>query len=219
MRVTLPSCAFDDFSSRGNQLRYLWAIFLLFTISHLGATTVEPPVFDEMVGRSDYIVRASVRGVSSEKQIDSLGRRIVTYVKLNLLEVVAGTPPAEITLELLGGKVGDEEMRVEGMPEFKVGDEDILFVSGNGKTICPLYGMMHGRYRVKLDAVTGRRYVSTPSGLPLREIAQLTRPPSNVPRSRSALNELSTTLALAPEAFIQEIQARFKVQQEIQHAK
>ena len=32
----------------------------------------------------------------------------------------------------MGGRVGDEEMTIQGMPKFDIGHEDILFVRGNG---------------------------------------------------------------------------------------
>jgi hypothetical protein len=68
---------------------------------------------------------------------------------------------------MLGGRIGDQELRVEGAPQFKVGDEDILFVHGNGQQFTPLVAMEYGRFPVKHEAVTGNAYVTRAGGAPL----------------------------------------------------
>ena len=176
------------------------------------ATTVVPPAFDALVNESDYIVRAVVKNVSAEKRASARGVKIVTRVELDLLEVVAGSPPANVTLELLGGTVGEETLNVRGMPQFQVGDEDILFVRGNGRTICPLYGMMHGRYAIERDAASGRRYVVRSDGMPLHDTAQISTPlaehdhdgPETM-RQRSA-----ASAALGPTDFIRHIKSALR---------
>ncbi len=134
---------------------------------HALATTVVPPEFPTLVNESDYIVHAIVRDVRSEKRERNGNPRIVTLVELDIREVVAGHPPAVVVLELLGGRVGDEVMTVSGQPQFAPGDEEILFVKNNGRSISPLYGMMFGRYHVRTDPATGRRLVTRDSGEPL----------------------------------------------------
>lgn len=168
------------------------------------ATTVLPPEFPRMVSGSDCIVRAVVKNVTSVKKSRGHGVKIFTEVELQVIEVIAGNPPANLTLELLGGKVGGQELTVEGMPQFHAGDEDILFVSGNGKNISPLYGMMHGRYPILKDA-TGRRYVARSDGEPLRTTAQISTPMGeSAGDTRSAQ---ATASALTPEEFIAQIKA------------
>ena len=175
-------------------------------------TTVVPPAFDALVNESDYIVRAVVKHVSAEKRPGARGVKIVTRVELDVLEVVAGNPPENVTLELLGGTVGDETLSVRGMPQFREGDEDILFVSGNGRTICPLYGMMHGRYAIERDAASGRKYVVRSDGMPLRDTAQISTPlaehhddaPETM-RQRSA-----AAAALGPTDFIRQIKSALR---------
>ena len=115
------------------------------------ATTVVPPNFDELVNESDYIVRAVVKSVTSEWREKQGHRHIFTFVELEVLEVIHGTPPQPLVLEMLGGEVGGEAMVVQGMPKFEVGQEDILFVRGNGRQFYPLTAAMHGRYPVVRD--------------------------------------------------------------------
>src|SRR5436190_19244520 len=70
-----------------------------------GATTVTPPEFVTLVNDSDYIVHAVVKSVHAEKRPAVRGVKIFTLVELEVIEVVAGKPPASIVLVLLGGKV------------------------------------------------------------------------------------------------------------------
>src|SRR5450755_12874 len=108
--------------------RLALGLALWLAASPIHATTVIPPTFDELVGKADYIVRAVVKSIDAELQTDGPHRHIVTHVELEVKEVIQGSPPQPLILHMLGGKLGGEEMVVEGTPKFQVGDEDILFV-------------------------------------------------------------------------------------------
>jgi hypothetical protein len=142
------------------------------------ATTVIAPSFDRLVDSSDYIVRATVKSVVSEwrDNPDKPGQRYIgSRVELEVLETVKGTPPSPLVLDLVGGKVGDKELAIDGMPKFVVGEENILFVKGNGRQIVPLVGMMHGKFSVRRDKRTGRDEVIRHTGDPLyseKDLAQ-----------------------------------------------
>jgi hypothetical protein len=186
----------------------IWALLFL-TGSRLSATTVIPPDFDQLVNDSDYIVRAVVKSVDSEYQTTtSGGKKIVTKVGLDVKEVIAGTPPANLVLEILGGRVGDERMVVEGAPTFKVGDEDILFVRGNGHTIVPLVAMMHGRYPILREAATGRRYMARENKQPLVDTAEISQPISTKANAAAIKAPAkAASQAMTPEDFIQRIKS------------
>lgn len=174
----------------------------------VSATTVIPPEFSALVGNSDCIVRAVVKAVHAEKKSGARGPKIITHVEIEVLEAVAGSPPAALTLDFLGGRVGDEEMTVEGMPHFEVGDEDVLFVQGNGRSICPLYAMMYGRYPIVKDSSSGRKHVARVGGEALRDTAQIATPvtESSQPLS-SGSRTTASVAALTPEEFIAQIKA------------
>lgn len=162
-----------------SRLLLRWLGCLLGTASAavaLHATSVRPPAFDELVNGADYVVRARVTAVESYATPRAGGRpRLHTRVSLEVTETIAGTAPSPLVLTLLGGKVGDLEMRVEGVPEFKVGDEDVLFVHGNGRNFFPLYAVMHGRYRIKRDDA-GREFVARSNEVPLADVAEVALP-------------------------------------------
>jgi hypothetical protein len=182
------------------------------------ATTVTPPEFTTLVNDSDYIIQAVVKSVKSEKRSTERGTKIITEVSVDVIEVIAGKPPAQVTLEFLGGRVGDDEMQVEGMPQFKVGDEDILFVRDNGRTICPLYGMMHGRYAIRKAAADGRKHIIRSDGMPLHDTNQIASP-----LMESGVSEVSQRQAIAaslePADFIRQIRAGIRPDARLNRAK
>ena len=143
----------------------------------LSASTVNQPSFGDLVQQADYIVHVTVKSVTAEWKIDGPNLHIMTKVELEVNEVVAGTPPQPLVLTLLGGRIGDQELRVEGAPRFKVGDEDILFIHGNGQQFTPLVAMQYGRYPIKRDAATGAAYVTRANGVPLYGEQEVILPP------------------------------------------
>lgn len=185
--------------------------FAWVAMSSVGrATTVVPPEFSALVNGSDYIVHAVVKGVTVEKRQRAKGAKIVTLVELEVIEVVAGTPPEKVTLELLGGKIGKEELRVVGMPQFEVGDEDILFVRDNGRAVAPLYAMGHGRYAIEREAESGRKFVAREDGIPLQDTAQVALPFANGATRELVRRASAMSVALEPGEFIRRIRAERK---------
>ena len=165
---------------------------------------VIPPKFAELVKQSDYIVHAVVKSVTSEMFSNGAHRHIITKVELDVREVISGAPPQPLVLQMLGGKVGAEEMVVEGAPKFKVGDEDILFLHGNGRQLNPLVALMHGRYPIKREAGTGREYMTRSNGRPLtneQEVVQPMEGNATVPFTPNS------ALALSPADFTSRIKA------------
>jgi hypothetical protein len=176
------------------------------------ATTVTPPAFPELVNESDYIVRAVVKSVNSEYAVPGK-RKIITKVELEVREIIAGTPPQPLVLTLLGGKIGDEEMILEGAPQFRVGDEDVLFIQGNGQQIYPLTAMMHGRYPIQREADSGREFVTRSNKVPLQDTAEVALPMTQGGAAEMQLRMVNPAQALTPEEFVRQIKAVAKAPQ------
>jgi hypothetical protein len=140
------------------------------------ATTVVAPDFDTLVSQADYVVRAVVNSKTSEWRTDTHGRHIITKVKLDVREIIKGTPPSPLVLTVLGGRIGSDEMVVDGAPSFIVGEEEILFIHGNGKQFLPLVSMMYGMYPVSLDTASGQRIVHRSNGSPLYDVKDISLP-------------------------------------------
>lgn len=176
---------FPPMNTTGPRLLLLGALALSSVVS-LFATTVIPPEFDELVGNADYVVRATVKSVTSEWREKNGHRNIHTKVELTVNEVITGTPPQPLVLEMLGGTVGDEEFRVVGTPKFKVGEENVLFVQANGRQYYPLAGIMHGKYPVKRDAQSGREYIARSNGAPLYDEKEVVEPMESAANAKAA---------------------------------
>lgn len=140
------------------------------------ATSVLAPEFDSLVNQADYIVRAEVTAVVSDWQENPNGRHIITRVTLDVKEVIAGTPPTPLVLEFIGGKIGDEEMTIEGTPKFLPGEESILFLHAGKKYFCPVVALMHGCYPVMADIKTKQPCVLRSNGVPLYETSEVSLP-------------------------------------------
>ena len=186
--------------------RWLTACCLLLaggvTVS---ATSVVPPDFPQLVNESDYIVRAVVKSVTCEWRESQGHRHIFTLVELDVREVIAGQPPRPLILEMLGGKVGQEAMVIAGAPKFQIGDEDILFIQGNGQNISPLVAIMHGRYPVLKEKGSGREYMARNNHVPLQDTAEVALPMSEGSATALQLRMKNPAQALTPIDFIQRV--------------
>jgi hypothetical protein len=186
---------------------FLRMVLLAFvSAAAVRATSVVAPSFPELVAEAETIARARVAATECRWVTTPQGRVIKTYVTLTVLKTLKGSPQATLTLELLGGELDGEGMRVEGMPTFAVGAEEIVFVAGNRIRFCPLVAMMHGRYRVLTDPSTARTYIARNDRVPLEredDVQLPQRQTAGGPARRMA----RIADALSPEAFEEKIAA------------
>ena len=170
----------------------------------LHATTVRPPQFADLVNGSDYVVRARVKSLAAHTEQRGTRTVVVTQMELDVTEVIAGTPPQPLVLTMLGGEADGIGMRITGAPKFAVGDEDVLFVQGNGRNFSPFYAFMHGRYPVLKDGA-GREYVARSNRVPLSDVAEIATPLVDGPVAALQARAKSAAPAMTPAEFIQRI--------------
>jgi hypothetical protein len=175
---------------------FLGALFAALT-AH--ATSVTPPTFSQLVSEADAIARATVSSVESHWVDGPQGRVIKTFVTFSVDKVLKGSPANPLTLEFLGGTVGTDVLHVAGMPEFTVGQHEIVFVQGNGLQFCPLVRFGHGRYHVRTDANSRRAYVTRNDESPLTATSDVQLPAEAHESNSSAT--VSSASALTPEQF------------------
>ena len=96
----------------------------------LSATTVIPPSFDELVSKADTIFLGRAVDTRSEFVSSRTSRSIVTHVTFVVERLLKGRAGLQTKLTFQGGTVGDLRMEITDMPQFRVGDRDVLFVSG-----------------------------------------------------------------------------------------
>jgi len=121
--------------------------------------------------------------------------------------VIAGAPPENLVLVCLGGRVGDEELIVEGAPVFQIGEESIFFVRRNGRALSPLYAMSYGHYPIRTDSATKRRYVARQNEVPLESVAEVAQPLVEGPAVVHERARRAKANALSPEEFAEKIKA------------
>lgn len=193
-------------------MKYLRLPVLIITLTVLPfvaatsyATLVVPPSFAQLVRESDYVVHAVVQSITPFEKAASGGRSLIySRVALTVKEVIIGQPPQPVVLEVLGGKLGNRAMYVAGAPRFKVGEEAIFFVQGNGAQIIPLAGMMHGIYPILQNKVTGKPYVTRSNGQPMTDVAEVQHA---MVANIGGNGQASASQALTPEAFVLQIRA------------
>jgi hypothetical protein len=148
-------------ASRLTPLFWSARVFLLLLLvpPSATATTLARLTLDQMASGSPAVAR--VRCVRSE----SLWKNgsIWTVATLQVVESVKGILPAEISVELPGGRVGHFTTTVDGSPKFTRGEEAILFLAPAGPAGFTVSGWAEGTFRIGHDLRTGAETVTQDS--------------------------------------------------------
>ena len=126
--------------------------------SEVQGTTNVAPQLQEVVDLVELgrhvpnVVRGEV--LQSVAHVD--GHGIQTQYKIAVFDVVTGQAPEILSLWLPGGSVDQLQMKVDGVPHWKEGDDVVLFLRDDGRV--PYLGMFTLEHGVLLDAY-GRRGV------------------------------------------------------------
>ena len=156
----------------------LWAVVCLS--QPLGAQPGAEPVLsklslDQLTDRAASIVVSTVTGRRPEWITSDGSQLIVTHVTLQVEQVLKGSPPRSVTIDVLGGTIGDRTLTVSHVPEFRVGDRDVLFLHGVPRSVSPLVGSDQGRFRVLRESASGAWRGLTAGWKPLRAPAAIQR--------------------------------------------
>lgn len=146
---------------------------LVFCVSAARATAQTPMSLDEMIVAAPAIVVATVESRRAEYEYYGSSRLIITKVTLRVEESIKGSLPRTVVVEVLGGTLGDQTLHVSHVPEFRVGDRDVLFLSNAPHAVSPLVGSNQGRFRVLADNETGTARVVTAGFEPLIAVSQV----------------------------------------------
>ena len=130
------------------------------------ATTYELVTFDELVTRADVIFVGEVTDVRAfPLDTPRDGTIIKTRVIFRVLDPIWGTTSLLEVFDFIGGKLGDVELVVAGMPKFEVGDRRVVFAYRN-RSINPIVGFTQGLLQIRRDS-GGVDRVFTLGGVPL----------------------------------------------------
>ena len=101
---------------------------------------------DTLVHESDEVAQGTVRHTSSEWGSDGL---IYTRVSLDTNNSLQSWKDPTVTFLVPGGTVDDVELTIPGGPQFELGDEVLVFLSGGR-----LFGLGQGSFRVEEGIAT-----------------------------------------------------------------
>lgn len=139
--------------------RLVFPLLLLLPVA-LRATVIVPIEFRELVTTTPVIVHGRVTDVRSAF-VD--GRRSIdTFVTVDAEEYLKGNLGEHVTFKVPGGEIGRYRTIFVGAPEFRTGDEVVLFLRTGRAALPFIVGLNQGAYRVVADRESGRRMVTTP---------------------------------------------------------
>lgn len=140
------------------------AIMLLF-LALAGACILAPPA------RAFDLIRRSLPELARGASLIFIGRcetischwnadhtLILTSNRFRVERVLKGAPGATITLDELGGVVGDQRLSVADMPRYRVGEEVLLCAHSTELGRWVTYGGGQGRFEIERDT-RGRPWV------------------------------------------------------------
>jgi hypothetical protein len=124
------------------------------------ATVLVPAEFREVVRGSELIAYGRVVDVRAQWQEGR--QRIDSVVTMEVASWLKGGTDRTLNFAVPGGELGRYREVIVGAPLFKPGDEAVLFLRYDGKSLPYVYGLNQGVFRVRVDAQSGRRMVAAP---------------------------------------------------------
>lgn len=153
------------------------------------ATTLVKMDVPALARAADAVVRCKVVGTSSRWSRD--GRRILTDVRLQVLETIAGEGGGDLVVVQPGGVVGDIGQKVDGLAAFEPGEEAVLFLERRGP-VHGVVGMAQGKWRVEEGGAWVR-----PEHVEARLVDPRTREPVPPELARVPLEQLRAAVRAA----------------------
>ena len=141
--------------------RVLPFIVCLLGAPTLGATVLVPAEFRQIVAGSHIIAHARV--VETRPEWVDGRRQIETVVVVQVLGSYKGEAGGTLSFTVPGGQIGRYRSVMVGAPQFKRGDEAVLFLDGADRAALRIFGLNQGVFRVRHDPRTGHRLVVRPA--------------------------------------------------------
>ena len=122
------------------------------------ATTVQKMELPALVAGSDSIVQGRVESVEVRWE----NNLAYTYTSVTVDDPMKGFRRRAVLIKQLGGKVGNLNVSVSGMPQFKRGDQVIVFLKARKDGTFDVVGLNQGKYEIVNDTA-----IANVSGLTL----------------------------------------------------
>lgn len=115
------------------------------------ATTYLSVTFQDLVSQADVIFVGHVADVRPYTLRTRTGTLVKTRVTFQVDDPLYGTTSVVEVFDFLGGRVDGYGLAVEGMPQFAVGDREVVFARRRA-SINPIVGFTQGLLRIRSDA-------------------------------------------------------------------
>jgi hypothetical protein len=144
--------------------RFLWILFLaalalLAVVAN--ATTLTRLRFEELAKQATAVARLRCLGAEARWE----NGEIWTDTRFEVVEPAKGVLPGVVTVRTLGGTIGNLHSRVEGVPEFRAGEEAFVFLWGREGEPQRILGWAQGTFRISRDTRTGVETVTQDSAV------------------------------------------------------
>jgi hypothetical protein len=123
---------------------------------------------DQLTDRAATIVVGTVTQRRAEWEHYGASRLIITKVTIAVEQSIKGGAARTLVIEVMGGTIGDQTLTVSDVPEFRVGDRDVLFLNNHPHAVSPLIGSDQGRFRVINESATGVPRILTAGYAPVQ---------------------------------------------------
>jgi len=152
------------------------AVFLAVLPALLAAAPARASVMlrqgvPDLARSADLVARGTVKDTRSVLSAD--GRRVFTYVTLEVAESWKGAPPREVKIRVHGGTVDGIGQMVQGEARFDAGQDVVVFLKRIGPSgAAPVFrveGMAQGKLDVFVDPVRGEVAAPDLRGLELTD--------------------------------------------------
>ncbi len=135
-----------------SKLRLAFFIFILIFFIPWVFGTVKKMSIEDMTKKASLIVIATVESIKSQWEEADGGKKIFTYVQINIKKYIKGCGEQRVEIKVPGGKVGEITEEVSDIPQFSSGEEIILFLKSD---FFQVVGWNQGKYTIQNDKVLG----------------------------------------------------------------
>lgn len=123
----------------------------------IAAAIGAPVPVEDLAKRADTVVHGKVDALGCTR--DPAGR-IFTRVELDVAEVWKGKPAGRFTLVLAGGILGARKVAVLGGPEYRLGEEVVVFTARNQSGEPVTLDLAQGKFTVETAKASGAKHVA-----------------------------------------------------------
>jgi hypothetical protein len=128
---------------------------LLLISMAAGASTYRRMTLDALVQSSAFVVYGRI--VDSRPAWDAATRMIWTHTCIQVLEGLKGLPGTTVTITEPGGIVSGMGQYYPGTPQFRVGQEAVVFIYRAPGNRLRVTGALQGVYGIRTDPSTGEK--------------------------------------------------------------